>query len=119
MRNRSRDAFFCALALASHCTKAFASKNKGRRSADWRNGSLRTGTSDERIRVRGQCGARHEWSALPRPSACGRARLSALRRGTRRRFSGLGSASGCVYPEVRTAYAVQSLPVSELLAVRS
>jgi len=57
-------------------------KNKGRRSADRRNGRIRTGTSDERIRTAGQCGARHGWSALPRASACGRARLSALRRGT-------------------------------------
>src|SRR5579859_6902298 len=46
------------------------------------NGSIRTGTSDERIRVRGQCGERHECFALPRTSACGRPRLSALRRGT-------------------------------------
>src|ERR1700752_2100139 len=30
-----------------------------------------------------QCGARHGCVALPRTSACGRARLSALRRGTR------------------------------------
>jgi hypothetical protein len=29
-----------------------------------------------------QCGARHGWFVLPRASACGRARLSALRRGT-------------------------------------
>ena len=55
--------------------------NKGRRSANRRNGRIRTGTSDERIRVRGQCGERHGWSALPRASARGRPRLSALRRG--------------------------------------
>jgi hypothetical protein len=33
-----------------------------------------------------QCGARHGCVALPRTPACGRARLSALRRGTRRGF---------------------------------
>src|ERR1700739_3109827 len=39
-------------------------------------------------------GARHGCFRLPRTSACGRARLSALRRGTRQAVTS-GSASGC------------------------
>src|SRR6185312_3996517 len=41
---------------------------EGRRSADRRTGRIRTGTSDEHIRTRGQCGERHDRSALPRTS---------------------------------------------------
>jgi hypothetical protein len=81
--SRSRDAFFAPEFCQATARKLLPPKNKGRRSAERRNGSLRTGTSDERIRVRGQCGERHGRAALPRTSACGRPRLSALRRGTR------------------------------------
>src|SRR5215469_12972067 len=81
-RSRSRGAFFAPEASARTPRKLCLQKNKGRRSAERRILRIRTGTSDERIRTAGQCGARHEWSALPRSSACGRPRLSALRRGT-------------------------------------
>ena len=81
-QSRSRDAFLRP-SLAKPLHESVASKKiRGGGAPNGANGSIRTGTSDERIRTAGQCGARHEWSALPRASACGRARLSALRRGT-------------------------------------
>ena len=75
------------------------------------NGSIRTGTSDERIRVRGQCGERHECFALPRTSACGRPRLSALRRG-------IFQLRAAFYAR-RSKLSPPPTPLSELLADRS
>src|ERR1051326_9116436 len=46
-----------------HCTVpnvASRANKKGRRSAERRTGRIRTCTSDESIRTRGQCGERHE-----------------------------------------------------------
>src|SRR5579859_7864698 len=85
--------------------------NKGRRSAERRIVNLRTGTSDERIRVRGRYGERHECFALPRTSACGRPRLSALRRGT-------FQLRAAFYAR-RSKLSPPPTPLSELLADRS
>ena len=81
--SRSRGAFFVRVrVLPSHCTKAAPTKIRGAERREARSQPPHR-LSDENIRTRGQCGARHECFALPRTSACGRARLSALRRGTR------------------------------------
>jgi len=84
LRFARNDAFSRRLAPElCHGTTALPPNKKGRRSAERRTVEIRTGTSDESIRTRGQCGERHECFALPRTFACGRPRLSALRRGTR------------------------------------
>src|ERR1051326_5610277 len=52
--------FFAPESCHGTARKLCLQKNKGRRSAGRRTGSIRTGTSDEHIRTAGQCGERHE-----------------------------------------------------------
>ena len=59
---------FFARALPTPFPSSLPPIKEGRRSADRRTGRIRTGTSDEHIRTRGQCGERHDRSALPRTS---------------------------------------------------
>ena len=59
---------FLRPSFANAIPKFLPPHKEGRRSADRRTGRIRTGTSDEHIRTRGQCGERHDRPALPRTS---------------------------------------------------
>jgi hypothetical protein len=117
-QERSRDAFFAPEPCQRHSQVLCLHIKEGRRSADRRTGRIRTGTSDEHIRTRGQCGERHDRSALPRTS---RLRAPSPFGAPSRHSPGcyLWLSFGLRLPESALARAATTPFTSELLAPRS
>ena len=114
---RSRDAFLRP-SFASHCQTLCLHIKKGGGAPIDASSRDRTGTSDEHIRTRGQCGERHDRSALPRTA---RLRAPSPFGAPSRHSPGcyLWLSFGLRLPESAAARAATTRFTSELLAPRS